>query len=163
MVVGIGASAGGLEAIRELLSALPSSGGCALVFVQHMLADHKSLMAQLLAASTTWPVSEVTHDTPVAAGHVYVAPPGSSISLENSILKPHQRSVDHTQYRPIDTFFQSLAEVRGPRAVGVVLSGTGSDGVHGVESIKSARGTVLVQSPESARFDEMPQSAIATG
>ncbi|MCI0357776.1 MAG: PAS domain-containing protein [Planctomycetaceae bacterium] len=163
VIVGVGASAGGLEAFSEVLRALPQGTGLALVLVQHLAPHHESSLASLLAPVARLPLVQLAEDTLVEPDHVYVIPPNRSLELRGMRLILHPRPLDRTQYTPIDGFFQSLARELGGDAVGVILSGTGSDGVDGVRAIKAAGGTVLVQDPESARQDGMPRAALASG
>jgi two-component system CheB/CheR fusion protein len=162
-VVGIGASAGGLEAASQLLRALPADSQLALVLVQHMSPSHDSMLAQLLSGITHLQVTELADDTTIEPGHVYVAPPNRTVELANSRLRLHTRPTDRSQYTPIDTFFGSLAEELQQKSIGVILSGTASDGTEGVHAIKAVGGTVLVQTPETAKQEGMPTAAINTG
>jgi two-component system CheB/CheR fusion protein len=162
-VVGVGASAGGLEAFSQLLRALPSNPGFSIVFVQHITPTHESALATLLAGSTQMPVVQPAHDVPLEADHVYVIPPNRNLVLSDGKLLVHPRPTDRTQYTPVDTLFQSLASELGPDAVGVILSGTASDGVEGVHAIKAAGGMILVQDPDEAKQTGMPLAAIGTG
>jgi len=163
LVVGVGASAGGLEAFSQLLRGLPENPGFALVFVQHMDPHHVSALVTLLASSTTLPVSQPTTDTHLEADHVYVVPPNRVLTVAADKLIVQPRPTDRSQYTPIDTFFQSLAQEHGPDSIAVILAGTGSDGSQGIQAIDAAGGTILVQEPESAKQDGMPRAAIATG
>jgi len=162
-VVGVGASAGGLEAFSQLLRALPADTGLALVFVQHMAPHHESALASLLASSTSLPVIQPTEDSRLEPDHVYVIPPNRGLEVQNGRLIIQPRPTDRTQYLPIDHFFQSLAKAYGSDAVGVILSGTGSDGVEGMHAIKAAGGTTLAQDPATAKQPGMPQAVISTG
>lgn len=162
-VVGIGASAGGLAAFEAFLRHLPLDTGLAYVLVQHMAPDQESHLIDLLSRRTPLPVEVVEEEgTPVDPDHVYVIPPGRNLALFNGTLRlldvsqqPGRLTVDH--------FFRSLAQDQGERAIGIVLSGTGSDGTLGVRAIKEAGGMVMAQEPDTADFDGMPQSAIETG
>src|SRR5437868_5412346 len=162
-IVGVGASAGGLEAFSQLLKALPKSPGLAIVFVQHMAPHHESALAHLLTASTTLPVLQPSEDIRLKADHVYVVPPNRSLALNDGKLLVQPRPTDRTQFTPVDAFFQSLASELGADAIGVILSGTASDGVEGVHAIKAAGGIAIVQDPETAKQDGMPRAAISTG
>ena len=163
-VVGVGASAGGLDAFSELLRHLPASADLALVLVQHLAPDHESSLPKLLAQTTALPVEAAEDGRAIAAGHVYVIPPGRLIALDDA---GHLRLTDAphrgAHAMPVDVFFRSLAHHAGDRAVGVVLSGTGSDGTEGLREIKSVGGFTLVQDPETASYDGMPRSAIGRG
>ena len=161
-IVGIGASAGGLVAFRELLSALPDDTGLALVLVQHLAPEHASLLAEIMSRTTTMPVMEV-HDEPlVKPNHVYVIPPNRNIIVVGGILKLLARSEIRGMHRPIDYFFRSLAEDQGPKSIGVILSGTANDGTQGLQEIKAAGGITFAQN-DTALHNSMPHSAIATG
>ena len=161
VVAGVGASAGGFEAFCQLLAAMPPNPGMALVFVQHLSPTHHSALPQLLASSTAMPVEEATDGMVVRPDHVYVTPANVQLRLEGHALRLLQRPTDRTQYSPIDAFFRSLAEDAESGAIGVLLSGNSSDGVAGLRDIRAAGGTVLVQDPQSARFDVMPRAAIS--
>ncbi|HEV7223135.1 MAG TPA: chemotaxis protein CheB [Pirellulales bacterium] len=161
-VVGVGASAGGLEAFTQLLRGLPDEPGFAVVFVQHLAPQHDSALPVLLAGATHLPVVLVEEGMPLAANHIYVIPPNAQLSLVGHTLHLGSRPKDHSQYTPIDFFFRSLAEEMQSRAIGVVLSGTAHDGSLGVREIKAVGGVTIAQTPETARFDGMPRAAIAT-
>jgi two-component system CheB/CheR fusion protein len=164
-VVGIGASAGGLAAIEEFLAALPSgeSAGMAFVLVQHLDPDHKSLLLDLVKRYTLMNVAWAEDGTEVRPGCAYIMPPNRGMVLAAGRLVLTEPEKPRGLRLPIDVFFRSLAADQGELAVGVVLSGTGSDGALGVRAIKGAGGLVIVQTPESAAYDGMPKSAIATG
>ena len=162
-VVGIGASAGGLEAFTQLLTALPIDTGLVFVLVQHLEPTHKSVLAPLLARATKMPVQEVREGTHVEPNHVYVIPANADLSLLDGLLHLVGRKSARGRHLPIDYFFTSLAESRGGQAIGVILSGTASDGTAGIKAIKEAGGITFAQDPESAKFDGMPRSAIASG
>jgi two-component system CheB/CheR fusion protein len=164
-IVGIGASAGGLAAFTAFLSGLPTDDdtGMAFVLVQHLSPDHPSLLAELLRQGTRLEVVEIDDGMPVRPERVYVVPQGRDLTLKNGTLRLVPRTPAPTQHLPIDTFFSSLADDQGERAIGVVLSGTGSDGTLGVRAIKAVGGLVMVQSAGSSEFDGMPLSALATG
>lgn len=163
LLIGVGASSGGLDAISSLLRALPEEPGFSLVLVQHMSPHHESMLATLLTASTNLPVRQVNGETVVRPNHVYVISPNTTLRYESGKLIPGPRTPEVNQYTPIDDLFVSLAEGLTDRAVGIVLSGTGQDGREGVVAIKNAGGSVIVQDPESAKFQGMPEAAIATG
>jgi two-component system, chemotaxis family, CheB/CheR fusion protein len=159
-VVAFGASAGGLEAFQELLQNLPSDSGMAFVLVQHLDPHHHSLLTELLARSTPMPAVTVTDGVRIEPNHVYVIPPNSSMTITDGELRLNPRPAG--QHMVIDDFFRSLAEHRGAKAIGVVLSGTASDGTLGLKAIKAAGGIAIAQD-DSARFTAMPRSAIASG
>jgi two-component system, chemotaxis family, CheB/CheR fusion protein len=164
-IVGIGASAGGLAAFEAFFSGMPKDRlpGMAFVLVQHLAPDHKSLLAELIRRYTPMPVREVEDTMLVAPNCVYIITPNHDMALLNGSLQLLEPSAPRGQRLPIDFFFKSLAADLRERAIGVVLSGTGSDGTLGLRAIKDAGGMVMVQAPESAEFGGMPRSAIATG
>ena len=138
-IVGVGASAGGLDAFRQLLGALPIDTGMAFVLVQHLDPSHESILAELLAKGSRMPVSEVKGDTAVEPDHVYVTPGRNDVAIEAGVLKLVPRITTGGRHLPIDSFLRTLAEARGSQAIGVILSGTGSDGTLGARAIKGAR------------------------
>ncbi len=161
-VVGIGASAGGLEALERLFRAMPVDSDMAFVVIQHLSPDFKSLMDELMERFTRMPAIPV-HDTQVVRPNIiYLLPPAKDIIIQGDRLITRDRAKDGSLALPINTFFRSLAAAWGERSAGIILSGTGSDGSGGLLDIHEAGGLVLVESPESARFDGMPQSAINT-
>jgi two-component system CheB/CheR fusion protein len=160
-IVGIGASAGGFEAMKELLQSLPVDTGMALVLVQHLEAKHESMLAKLLARSTEMPVQEVSDGMHMQPNQVYVIPANADLSLVDGVLHVVPRKAPAGRHRPIDSFLRSLAEARGTQAIGVILSGTGSDGTAGLQAIKVEGGITFAQQPESAKYNGMPSSAIA--
>ena len=162
-IVGVGASAGGLEALEALFGAMPMESGMAFVVVLHLSPDFESHMEELLARKTSIPVSTVTEGTVVRPDNIYVIPPRKEMVLAGGRLRLTERSAERVLTHPVDQFFRSLANDAGRRAVGVVLSGTGSDGSRGVREIHEAGGLVLCQDEHSARFDGMPINAQATG
>lgn len=161
-VVAIGASAGGLDALERLFQELPADLGAAYVIVQHLSPDHKSMMANLLGRRTRLPVATVEDGVAIEADHAYLIPPGTVMTIDKGrlYLSPKQPG---SFSLPIDRFFNSLADEYTVRAIGVVLSGTGSDGTRGGVAINEAGGFLLAQDPETAKFDGMPRSVIATG
>ncbi|WP_286191918.1 chemotaxis protein CheB [Roseomonas genomospecies 6] len=162
-IVGIGASAGGLEALQRFFDNVPGDSDLAYVVVQHLSPVHKSLMVDLLAKHTAMSVVQAADGVAVERNTVYLLPPAKHLSIEDGRLRLTAKDVGGGMSLPIDIFFTALAKDQGPRAMAVVLSGTGSDGTRGVLAIKSAGGFVAVQDPESAQFDGMPRSALATG
>jgi two-component system CheB/CheR fusion protein len=162
MVAGFGASAGGLEAFTDVLSHMPPDSGMALVFVQHLDPRHSSVLTELLARSTSIPVREVQDGMMVKPNHVYVIPPNANLSISNGRLRLVPRAATGQQM-PIDLFLRSLAEQEGSKAIGVILSGTASDGTLGLQAIKDAGGITFCQDPQSAKYDGMPRSAMAAG
>ena len=162
-MVGIGASAGGLEALSALLDGLPPSPGLAAVVVQHLAPQHESILPELLARHTTVPVVTVENRMAVECNHIYVIPPNVDMVIKAGHLDLHERPESAARHLVIDQFLSSLAQDMGTLAIGVVLSGVGADGSHGLRAIKSAGGMTLVQDPATSRFDGMPQSAIEAG
>lgn len=163
LTVGIGASAGGLEACTKLLEHLPPHTGMAFVLVQHLAPTKDSILAELLSKATTMPVREVQDGMAAEPDHVYVIPPNTALAVFHGALRLLPRAETHTQHMPVDSFFRSLAEDQGQHAVGIILSGTGSDGSLGIRAIKAEGGIVLAQDEQSAKYNGMPKSAAATG
>src|SRR5437773_4876699 len=162
-VVGIGASAGGLEAFSELLSHLPVDALMAFVFIQHLDPKHPSILTDILSRVTRIPVVEVKHGLRVQPGHVYVMPPNTRMTIVKGVLNLAPRPGDRGPHMPIDHFLRSLAEDQGSRAVAVILSGSASDGALGLKAIKAEGGITFAEAPQSAKYDSMPRSAVASG
>jgi two-component system, chemotaxis family, CheB/CheR fusion protein len=162
-VVAIGASAGGLEALEQFFAAMPSNTGFAFVVIQHLAPDFKSMMDELLRRHTHMPVVAAENNLALAGDTLYLIPPRVDMIVSSGRLLLSERDTSAGLNLPIDLFFRSLASDFGSAAVGIVLSGTGSDGSRGVMSIHEAGGMVIVQDPETATFDGMPNSALATG
>ncbi len=162
-VVGIGASAGGLEALSRLIRNLPSKTGMAFVYIQHLDPTHKSLLTSLLSRETRIPVRDAEDGLAVLLDHLYVIPPNADLTLSGGDLKVTARSGPRGMHMPIDEFFESLAADKGTTAIGIVLSGTGSDGSAGIRAIKEAGGITFAQGMETAEHGDMPENAIATG
>ncbi len=162
-IVGIGASAGGLEALERFFRNVPPDSGAAYIVVQHLSPDFKSLMVELLAKHTSMEVTRADHGMEVRPNTAYLIPPKKNLTIANGQIVLHEQEPHHGLNLPIDIFFRSLAKEARERSVGIVLSGTGSDGMRGVRAIKEAGGLVLAQEPGSAKFDGMPRSAINTG
>ena len=162
-IVGIGASAGGLEALRTLFGAVKEPTGMAYVVVQHLDPTHESLMAQLIERYTSLSVAQASGGETVERDHVYVIPPGHGLALDEGVLNLTEFTDPRGMRRPIDDFFESLARDRGENAACVILSGTGGDGSRGLRAIKEHGGVCIVQEPETASYDGMPSSAIQTG
>ncbi|MDF2455023.1 MAG: chemotaxis protein CheR [Cytophagaceae bacterium] len=160
-VVGIGASAGGLNAFKPLIKAIPIDSGMAYIIVQHLDPSHESILVELLQKMTTIPVHEITDKVEVLPDHIYVIPSNKLLTANDGILNLTARPVK-TQ-KSIDLFFTSLAEVHQNQAIGVVLSGTGKDGTLGLQAIKQFGGLTFAQEQQTAAYDEMPQSAIKQG
>lgn len=162
-VVGIGASAGGLEALRTLLPALPTGENISYILAQHLDPSHPTMLASLLKPSTSMPVTQVEDGETPQADHFYMAPPGRDVIISKGALRLVQTTSAAGPKPSIDRFFTSLSEDKAERAVGIILSGTGSDGAHGVRAVKAGGGITVVQSQQSAKYDGMPNAAIATG
>ena len=162
-VVGIGASAGGLEAFSELLRYLPEKTGMAFVLVQHLDPKHVSSLQEILTRTTRIPVAEATQGARVQPDHAYVIPANTTLTIKNGTLHLGPRVLTHGQHMPVDDFFRSLAESAGQRAIGVILSGTAGDGTEGCRAIKVAGGVTFAQNQESAKYDSMPRSAVNAG
>jgi two-component system CheB/CheR fusion protein len=162
-IVGVGASAGGLETFSQLLQGLPPDTGMAYVLIQHLDPKHESMLTGLLARTTPMPVVEASDGLTVEPNHVYVIPPDTNLGILHGSLHLMPRGNPHKQHLPVDYFLRSLAEDQGARAIGVILSGTASDGALGLKAVKAEGGITLAQDPASAKYDGMPRSAIATG
>lgn len=162
-VVGIAASAGGLEAFTDLIRHLPTDTGMAFVLIQHLSPDYESLLSEILSRFTEMPVSQVQDQMVVEPNQIYVIPPNAQMTLVDGIfnLAPRQKIQGH--YAPGDVFFGSLAVDRGNKAIAVVLSGMDGDGSQGVKAVKEAGGVTFAQCEATARFDRMPNTAVATG
>jgi two-component system CheB/CheR fusion protein len=162
-VVGLGSSAGGLDALKRFFGAMPADSGMAFVLVQHLNPVHESLMAELLGRCTAMPVVQVQADMPVERDHVYCIPPGRYLSMDARTLRLTAPVLSVSVRMAIDHFFRSLASDAQERAIGVVLAGTGTDGTLGLRAIRAAGGLAVVQDPATAEHDGMPRSAIAAG
>ena len=162
LVIGIGASAGGLEALQQFFSHIPSGSGLSFVVVQHLSPDYKSLMADILGKHTEMTVLQAEDGMEVEPDTVYLIPPKKFMTLQDGCLALSDYAPG-TLNHPIDVFFASLAEERREQAIVAVLSGTGSDGTNGIKAVKEHGGLVIAQSPETAKFDGMPKSVINTG
>lgn len=162
-IAGIGASAGGLEALEVFFRNMPSDSGMAFVVVQHLSPDYKSLMLELLSKHTGMEIFRVEDGMKMKPNSIYLIPPKKNMTIFHGKLFLDEQTHDHGLNLPIDIFFRSLAEDTGERSIGIVLSGTGSDGTLGIRAIKGAGGVVMVQDESTAKFDGMPRSAISTG
>jgi two-component system, chemotaxis family, CheB/CheR fusion protein len=163
VVVGIGASAGGIQAVKEFLAVVPEDPGMAFVVILHLSPEHESRLADVLRGSTAMPVTQVTEAIAVERNHVYVVPPDQSLSMVDGHLALSPRTRIEERRAPIDIFFRTLGESHQSRAVGVVLSGTGADGSMGLKRIKENGGLCFAQDPEEAEYSDMPRNSIATG
>ena len=163
IVVGIGASAGGINAVKEFLAAVPDDSGVAFVVVLHLSPEHKSRLAEVLKGFTAMPVTQVTESVAVKPNHVYVVPPDQSLAMVDGHLALSPRTRIEERRAPIDIFFRTLGESHHARAVGVVLSGTGADGSMGLKRIKENGGLCFAQDPDDAEYSDMPRNSIVTG
>ncbi len=161
-VVGIGASAGGLRALQDLVQAIPVDSGMAYVVIMHLDPERQSRIAELLQDRAAIPVTQVTGATQVQADHIYVIPPERDLAMGDGTIEVRERG-DRAERAPVDLFFRTLAETYGTQAMGVVLSGTGVDGTGGIRSIREWGGITVAQAPGEAEYAGMPSSAIATG
>jgi two-component system CheB/CheR fusion protein len=162
-IVGIGTSAGGLEALQHFFQGVPAKCGMAFVVIQHMDPTHQGILAELLQRGTSMPVRQIVDDMPVQSDHIYVIPPDRDLSILHGRLLLLEAVLHHGIRLPIDFFFRSLALDCREHGVGIILSGMGSDGTLGIKAIKEASGAIFVQDPADAKFDSMPRCAIATG
>jgi two-component system, chemotaxis family, CheB/CheR fusion protein len=162
-VVGLGASAGGLDAFRRLLAALPAGTGMAFILIQHLDPTHASMMVDLLAGHTPLKVQQAADGMPLEREHIYLIPPGAYLSIRGGALRLSEPRERHGARLPFDFFLRSLAEELGERAICVILSGTGGDGSLGLKAVKEKGGLVIAQDPDEAEYDGMPRSAIMTG
>jgi two-component system CheB/CheR fusion protein len=162
-VVGIGASAGGLEAFGRFLSHMPPESGMAFVLVQHLSPDYKSAMTDILKKCTDMKIFQVEDGMLIEPDCVYIKPPNKDLTISNRILHLVNPAESHEPRHPIDSFFRSLAEDQADKAIGIILSGMGTDGALGLKAIKGSGGMTMVQDGETAEFNGMPTSAIATG
>ncbi|HEV2274223.1 MAG TPA: chemotaxis protein CheB [Acidobacteriaceae bacterium] len=162
-IVGIGASAGGYEAFVQLLKALPTDTGMAFIFIMHLEPEHKSMLAKLLSNVTRMPVAEASNGLAVKPNHVYVITPKTDLGIQNGVLRIVPRSATGGRYLPVDNFLTSLAQDRPSSSIGVILSGTASDGTLGLKAIKAAGGITFAQNEGTSKYHGMPGSAIASG
>jgi two-component system CheB/CheR fusion protein len=159
-VVGIGASAGGLEAFKKLVKAIPENSGMAYILVQHLHPDHSSSLPEILQRETKIPVQEISDNVIVKPDNVYIIPSNNMLVATDGILQLSPRPSKDQKNMPIDVFFSSLAEVHQSHAIGIVLSGTGVDGTQGLKNIKAHGGLTFAEDLDSAAYGGMPQSAI---
>jgi two-component system CheB/CheR fusion protein len=162
-IIAVGASAGGLEALKAFFDTIDANDVNAYVVIQHLSPDYKSMMGELLKKNTKLPIIQIDHEMQVKPGHVHLIPPANNLKLDGDRLILIEKPKSQTLNLPIDMFFESLAKQRKDKAIGVILSGTGSDGTRGTRALKENDGMVMVQEPEEAKFDGMPVSAISTG
>jgi PAS domain S-box-containing protein len=162
LIVGLGASAGGIQALREFFQRVPADSQIAYVVILHLSPDHDSQLAQVLQAVAHIPVAQVTEKVRIEANHVYVVPPNQHLMMEEDFIVPSLNLHVEERRAPVDIFFRTLADAHGSRAVCVVLSGTGANGSMGLKRVKERGGVAYVQNPREAEFNEMPRNAIAT-
>jgi two-component system CheB/CheR fusion protein len=162
-IIGVGASAGGLEALTTFLKSLPPKPNAAFIIAQHLAPHAKSMMVELLGRQTELPVIAIKDHLKLEPGVISIVPPNFDVTVEDGALRL-TKAGSQTRPKPsVDTLFQSLAKVYGRKAVGIILSGTGSDGTEGIRAIKENGGITIVQDSDSAKYDGMPKSAVETG
>jgi two-component system CheB/CheR fusion protein len=161
--VGIGASAGGLESFSELIARIPAGTGMAYVFVQHLNPRHGSLLVEILSKRAGFPVEEAREGVTILSDRLYVIAPNTTLTIGGDVLHLRSRDPAERPHRPVDVLFHSLAQQRGSNAIGIILSGSGSDGAKGIQAIKQAGGITFAQDESSALFFGMPSCAIKTG
>jgi two-component system, chemotaxis family, CheB/CheR fusion protein len=159
-IVGIGASAGGLEAIETFLSGTPPEPGMAIVIIQHLSPDYTSMMDNLLKKYTKMTISTIEPKTRIKSNHIYLNPPDMEVAIYDGVLHLEKPMKTHRTRTPIDHFFRSLAKDQKSRAIGLIFSGSGSDGTLGLKEIRGVGGITLVQNPKEAKFDMMPRNAL---
>jgi two-component system CheB/CheR fusion protein len=162
-IVGIGASAGGLESFSELLARVPADTGMAYVFVQHLDPAHDSRLVEILSKRAEFPVEQAREGTKILPDRLYVIPPNTTLTMGGGVLHLRSRDPSEKPHRPIDVFLHSLAHQRASNAIGIILSGSGSDGTIGIQTVKRTGGITFAQDESSALFFGMPSSAIRTG
>lgn len=162
-VVGIGASAGGINALKQFFADLPADSGMAFVVILHLSQQHESNLAAIIQQQTAMPVAQVTETVKVEPNRVYVIPPASHLEMMDGVIKLAEPQRIRGLRVPIDLFFRTLADAYGRQAVCVILSGTGSDGTFGLKRIKENGGIAFAQDPSDAEYDDMPRNAIGTG
>jgi two-component system CheB/CheR fusion protein len=163
LIVGIGASAGGIQALRDFFSGLPVDSGMAFVVILHLSPDHDTQLAEILRLSTAIPVQQVIAPAFILPNNIYVVPPNRHLVMEDGRIVPNDNITQEDRRAPVDIFFRTLADTHAARAVCVVLSGTGANGSMGLKRVKEMGGAVFVQSPREAEYNEMPRNAISTG
>ncbi len=161
--IAIGASAGGLEAIEQFITNMPTDNNFGIIIIQHLSPDYKSMMAEILSKKTNIPVHKSEDGMLVEAGNIYLIPPKKNLTINQGRLVLNEPNYSGGLNFPIDLFLRSLAEDQGEKAIAVILSGTGSDGVRGIRAIKQHGGVIFVQDDTTAKFDGMPKAAISTG
>ena len=163
VVVGIGSSAGGLEALQIMLSNLPDIENCSYVIAQHLSPTHKSMMVELLSRTTNIPVIEVKNGMRIKSKTIYMTPENTDIYVKGNKLYLKTLEQSFSPKPSVNYFFSSLAQSYGEKAIGIILSGTGSDGAYGIRAVKAGGGITIAQAPSTAKYDGMPLSAINTG
>src|SRR5215203_2003220 len=163
MVVGLGASAGGIRAAKEFLENVPEGSGMAYVVILHLSPEHDSYLAEVLQQSTRMPVTQVNESVRIVPDHVYVIAPNRSLSVRDDSLVLSEVTCVEERRAPVDIFFRTLADSLGARAACVVLSGTGANGSMGLKRVKEYGGVTAVQDPREAEYSDMPRNSIATG
>ncbi|MBV9209018.1 MAG: histidine kinase, partial [Acidobacteria bacterium] len=163
LVVGIGASAGGIQALREFFEHVPAESGMAYVVILHLSPDHDSQLAEVLQSVARIPVTQMARRVRVLPDHVYVIPPNKSLEMKDGHLEVSSAAGSEVRRAPVDIFFRTLAQSHGSRAVSVVLSGTGANGSMGMKRIKEMGGLCIVQDPDEAEYSDMPRHSLATG
>jgi two-component system, chemotaxis family, CheB/CheR fusion protein len=163
LVVGLGASAGGIEALRALFSKIPSDSGLAYVVILHLSPDYESRLAEVLQKTATIPVLQVHDPVPLEPDHAYVISANQKLEVRDGMLVPSEPTRIEERKAPVDVFFRTLAAAYRDAAVAVVLSGTGPNGSNGLKRVKEFGGLAIVQDPTEAAFDEMPKNSLATG
>jgi len=161
--VGVGASAGGIEALRAFFAKVPPTSAAAYVVILHLSPGHDSKLAEVLQTTAAIPVSQVTHPVHIQADCVYVVPPNRRLEIADGMLTLSDVTQREHRRSPVDVFFRALADAHGSRSVGIVLSGTGPNGSAGLKRIKEYGGLTIAQSPDEAAYPDMPNHAIATG
>lgn len=162
-LIAVGASAGGLEALKDFFQNIPEGDNNTYVVIQHLSPDYKSMMGELLAKSTTLSIEQISDNKEIQPGKIYLIPPVNNLVIQNGMLHLLEKPKNQKLNLPIDMFLESMADYNKEQAIAVILSGTGSDGTRGIRAIKEQGGMVMVQDPEQAKFDGMPKSAIQTG
>ncbi|HET6852769.1 MAG TPA: chemotaxis protein CheB, partial [Pyrinomonadaceae bacterium] len=163
LVVGIGASAGGVQALREFFANVPAHTQMAYVVILHLSPDHDSQLAEVLQSASVLPVTKVERSTRVEPDHVYVIPPNKGLEIKDGQIDVTDVTSNEVRRAPVDIFFRTLAQSHGQRAVSVVLSGTGANGSMGMKRVKEMGGLCIVQDPREAEYDDMPRHSLATG
>ncbi len=163
LVVGLGASAGGIQALKEFFTQVPDDSDMAYVVILHMSPEHESKLAEILQVTSQIPVTQVRERVKIEPNYVYVIPPNRNLGMRDGHLMLSEMTQREQRRSPVDTFFRTLAEANEERGVSVILSGTGANGSMGMKRIKEHGGVAFVQDPEESEYQDMPRNAIATG